>query len=263
MEASPSSTTTSLPISAALGFKAAGVLIHGDSCEARQWASETLADLLKRRLANVDLVLQLSDSLRTRNIGQLKYDLLRINATGIPTHWMRIMDPSTTEAASVVADTVVGSAASALFCAADSPAERRHLATSSFRLRDIDGGLSLSNHHHTRHASHAASFIATATTLRRVYPPLASVSLTSPDITSFAAASDALTTIRTALDDVRTGYAALDDATYYDVRGRELTDFHPHLPSKLTNPQPPASTSCSTTHQRARLLCHLRRDSQR
>jgi hypothetical protein len=149
---------------------------------------------------------------------------------------MRIMDPSITAAPAAAADATVSRAASHLFAASDSPPARSHLAAASFRLRDVDGGLSLSNHHRTRHGAYAASFIATNPTLTSVYPPLRLVSLRNPDISTFASASASLTCLRDELAAVSAAYASLDNATYYDVRGRELTDFHPHLSSQLTIP---------------------------
>ena len=60
--------------------------------------------------------------------------------------------------------------------------------------------------------------------------------LRQPDIGTVASAADSLATLRDELGAVRADYESLDDSVYYDVRGRELADFHPHLSSQLTIP---------------------------
>ena len=60
------------------GFKAAGCFFGDDD-----WCSAKLVSLLKKRLANLNLVDRLTDSDKVTNTVQLRYTLLRIVASDL------------------------------------------------------------------------------------------------------------------------------------------------------------------------------------
>jgi hypothetical protein len=70
------------------GGKAAGGY-YGDD----DWCSTKLRQTLEHKIANLDLVDHIRDFGKARNATQLRSHLMRVIASAIPAHWMRMMTP--------------------------------------------------------------------------------------------------------------------------------------------------------------------------
>jgi hypothetical protein len=139
-------------------IKVAGTLV-GDptACAA------ALTSIISSRLSNLRLILCLRDDLRTTHVAQLQHGLLRLNASAIPTHWMRTMHPAVTAPAAALADRLVAEAFIAI-STLYSPPDRVALSLQTARLPIRDGGLGLASFTTSASAAFVASFIATCPT---------------------------------------------------------------------------------------------------
>ena len=120
------------------GFKAAGCYF-GDSA----WRIDQLQAQLTKRLANLDAIDRLRDSEFTRNVGQLRYTLIRQVASQIPNYWARAMMPSLTRAPIAHANERVRESFERLVSADASPAALRDMAWQQAMLPSSLGGASV------------------------------------------------------------------------------------------------------------------------
>ena len=216
------------------GFKVAGAYVGDD-----EWCSAKLLALLAKRLANLDLVDRIRDSEKVRNATQLKCSLLRLVASSIPNHWMRIMLPHVTRAAAEMVDARIADSFLALAVATDSPEVRIDLAVLCARVPIKLGGCGIASYVSVAAAAHVASVAASRAAVAAAYPPFAALDLASADGHPVAAAfGAAYEAVRSTLGVVHARFAAIDDHIYVDINGTRHAAFRPALPKPLLKPMP-------------------------
>ena len=128
------------------------------------------------KIANLDLVDQIRDFGKARNATQLRSHLMRVIASAIPAHWMRMMMPHVTAAAAAAVDARIEESFASLADLAHSPPERRALSRSVASLRIREGGFELAAFSATRTALFLAAYVKSRPTIARIFPPSATCS---------------------------------------------------------------------------------------
>ena len=221
------------------GGKAAGGY-YGDD----DWCSTKLRQTLEHKIANLDLVDHIRDFGKARNATQLRSHLMRVIASAIPAHWMRMMMPHVTAAAAAAVDARIEESFASLADLAHSPPERRALSRSVASLRIREGGLELAAFSATRTALFLAAYVKSRPAIARIFPPSAACS----DSHHLAnAAVSACAALSSTLDSVRARHAELDSREYHCVDGSVESDYHPYLPDALELPSPESLRTTPTT----------------
>jgi len=221
------------------GGKAAGGY-YGDD----DWCSTKLRQTLEHKIANLDLVDHIRDFGKARNATQLRSHLMRVIASAIPAHWMRMMMPHVTAAAAAAVDARIEESFASLADLAHSPPERRALSRSVASLRIREGGFELAAFSATRTALFLAAYVKSRPTIARIFPP----SATCSDSHHLAnAAVSACAALSSTLDSVRARHAELDSREYHCVDGSVESDYHPYLPDALELPSPESLRTTPTT----------------
>jgi hypothetical protein len=166
-----------------LFLKVAGNLIGEPAA-----CSDGLCRIVQRRLAPLSDIMLLEDDDVVANVTQLQTNLLRLNASAIPSYWTQNMPPSVVARAAAFADHTVAAAFAQLFTR-DSPPDRAALALRLARLPLRIGGLGLARHSDACHSAYAAAFIAAWPTCLRVFPSLSAVSIATPTAHQIAASA--------------------------------------------------------------------------
>ena len=231
------------------GGKGAGAF-YGDD----DWCADKLCKTLEKKLSNLNLVDHIADCGSVTNARQLRFYLMRVVASCIPSHWMRCMMPHVTAKAAAAVDERVLQSFVGLADLDCSPPARKAIASLLAGLRVREGGFDLAAFHDTRHACFLAAYTATRPDLARIYPPSASCSADNPFAT---AAADTCTHIAGILDAVRERFTTLDMNEYHCVDGVVETDYHPFISDAFE--MPPADTmratpTSKTTRLREKLL---------
>ena len=232
-----------------LCFRVAGLFI-GDPAT----CSEKLCALLTRKLAPLEHVANMCDTEKVSHSSVLAYNLVRLVASAIPTHWMRGMPPDQTKAAAVLADAKISDAMSKILRAADSPDERQALALETCKLPLRIGGLGTASFTHLRTACFCAAFVTAWATCSAVNPTLQQVSIEKSNAPTIVGFRDAWSALQQTLADVRRQHTALDTTTVTWCTGHIAKAFHPFLSKSLLLPKPWElfAAGCSSTKNKSR-----------
>ncbi|KOO35266.1 hypothetical protein Ctob_014610 [Chrysochromulina tobinii] len=181
---------------------------------------------------------------------------MRVIASAIPAHWMRMMMPHVTAAAATAVDARIEESFASLANLAHSPPERRALSRSVASLRIREGGFELAAFSATRTALFLAAYVKSRPTIARIFPPSATCSDSHHLANAAVAACAALSST---LDSVRARHAVLDSREYHCVDGSVESDYHPYLPDALELPSPESLRTAPTTSTTPKLREKQRR----
>ena len=197
------------------------------------WCSAKTAQVLTKKLANLNLIDHITDTGKITNALQLRLDLVRTVASAIPAHWTRLTKPSVIATAAAAVDARVLASFEKLADLDTSPPDRRELAAAVASLRAREGGFDMASFSDTCHANFLAAYTATRPDVARHYPPSASCDAANAFAT---AAADACTSLTATLADVRDRFTALDMAEFHCVDGVVEHDYHPFIPDAFEMP---------------------------
>ena len=209
-------------------LKLGGLFIGDDAA-----CSAALLALVQKKLACVDNLDMVKDTLGVRNASQLRFEMLRDCAAAVPCYWMRAMPPAVTEAAAVWAKGRLRQSFESLARAEVTPEARRDAVLPAIFLPENKGGHGLPDHVAMRDPSWVGFFLRSWAPLKARLPFLASESLVGSTLAPVVAMRASLATLGAEHDTNLRRNATYAADLYHRLDGEMVRRFNPaSLPPK-------------------------------
>ena len=189
--------------------------------------SRALNAKLRNKLANLDNIDLMTDTLKVSNVRELRLDLLRDVASRVPQYWMRGMPPSRTFAAAAMADARTLKSYELIAEGANTPQPRRSVVTKIAFLASNKGGIGIYNCTAARDAEFSAFFLRAWPDLKRGSPFLASHTLADSNLATIVEMQTCYARVCTARDESEAIAVRRAKDVYYRLDGEKRERFNP------------------------------------